>query len=80
MTHLAESGQSISERMLSVIRQAGAGIVVTDAEGNIRLANPRFWEIVGRPEPEGCTTSAAELTHPDDVEATRDAIRGAIEA
>ncbi|MEX1104141.1 MAG: PAS domain S-box protein, partial [Dehalococcoidia bacterium] len=79
MTHLAEPGNSMAERMLSVIRQAGAGIVVTDGQGNIRLANPRFWEIAGRSEAEGHAVSTAEITHPDDVEATLQAIRSAIE-
>ncbi len=66
MTHLADAGKSMSDSALQILGRAGAGIVVTGADGGLRFANAQFWSLAGRPEPADMP-DVGELVHPDDV-------------
>lgn len=77
MTHLAESRNLLSAPMLQILRQAGAGIFVSDRQGNLQVANERFWEIAGAVRAEEATR-IRDLVHPDDASDALDAIRRVI--
>ncbi len=65
-------------QLQAMVDQASAGIARVALDGSILSANARFAEIVGVPHDKvvGLTTEA--ISHPDDVEPTRKALREAL--
>jgi PAS domain S-box-containing protein len=47
------------------------GIAVAGLDGRFQSMNRRFLEIIGYPRDEATGLSFLEITHPDDLEATR---------
>jgi len=64
-----------TERMHRIVRQATAGVVQTDDKGNMTLVNRKFCDMLGYTEAELLGRSVADVTAPDSVEATVDAVR-----
>ncbi len=70
---VADNGFALSEAELrAMLAQAAAGIVRSDLDGRIRMANDRFCEMLGRPLEAVIGHLAADFTHPDDVASTHD--------
>ncbi len=64
----AEADLAASEaRFRAVYHSAAVGMTLCSTDGVLRAANPRFCEILGRPESEIIGHPFAELTHPDDL-------------
>jgi PAS domain S-box-containing protein len=68
----AERALRISEERLgAVFAQAAVGIAISDLKGRFQEANHRFCTILGYSPEELRTRTFLELTHPDDLAATR---------
>src|SRR5690606_32078230 len=64
----AESALRASEeRFAAIFRQAAAGLVQTDLDGRIVLANDRYCAILGRPREALLGLRVQDLTHPEDL-------------
>ncbi len=82
ITELMEAQQALRERDTQlgiVFSQLSAGLVQADRDGRITLVNDRFCEMVGRPREELLGKTAADVTHPDDIERQRELTRLCIE-
>lgn len=62
----------------AMVDQASAGIARVDLSGRVVQANARFAEILGRPLADVIGVTTADVTHPDDVEATRTVLSQAL--
>lgn len=63
------------ERLEKVISQAAAGVVQADFDGRITLANQKYCEMLGRTEAELIGTSLIDITAPDSIALTLDAVK-----
>ncbi|HEY2561565.1 MAG TPA: chemotaxis protein CheB [Caldimonas sp.] len=59
----------------TIVTQAAAGVVHTEVDGRITLANARFGRITGRPPEALVGTSVLSIVHPDDRENNAEAFR-----
>ena len=63
------------ERLQTIISQAATGVVQMDPEGRITLVNQKYCEMVQRSEAELLGTSVLDVTAPDSVPVTLEAVR-----
>ena len=63
----------------AIVEQASAGIVRVGLDGVIQTANARFAQILGTTQDRLVGVSTADVTHPDDIDATRALLASAIE-
>ncbi|MCD2517823.1 PAS domain-containing protein [Massilia sp. G4R7] len=63
------------ERFQKIVSQATTGVVQMDPEGRITLANQKYCEMVGRSEAELLGASVLDVTAPDSVARTMDAVQ-----
>ncbi|MCC2972903.1 PAS domain-containing protein [Massilia sp. IC2-476] len=63
------------ERFQKIVSQAATGVVQMDTEGRITLVNQKYCEMVGRLESELLGTSVLDVTAPESVPVTLDAVR-----
>ena len=69
------SGERESEAHLAaVFSQAAVGLVEADVQGRVIRANDRYCELVGRSRDELLRLTIDDITHPDDLAATRSVI------
>ncbi len=74
--HRSEVAERESEqRFRTLFEQAQVGMAFAGLDGRISSVNPAFCEWLGYTETELHGLSMADITHPDDVEATADASR-----
>lgn len=64
-----------SERLRKIIQQAAAGVVQTDRNGIMTLVNQKFCDMLGYTEAELLGRSVADVTAPDSVQDTLEAVR-----
>ena len=62
------------ERFAKIVGQASTGVVEMDLDGRITLVNEKYCEMVGRSEAELLGMSVAEVTAPQSLAATQDAL------
>lgn len=62
------------ERLRAIIAQSAVGVTRCDFEGRILLTNPAFSKLVGYSEEELLRKNLRDLTHPEDLKATRDVL------
>jgi len=62
----------VRERFRTVFQQTSAGIAMTDLAGRFTLVNQRFCTITGRNEAELMPMRLQDITHPDDLAASRE--------
>jgi PAS domain S-box-containing protein len=67
--------QTAHVRFQTVFEHSTAGISLTAEDGRLLQVNPAFAEMLGYAVEELRARSVADITHPDDVAATREAIR-----
>jgi len=67
--------QAASERFEKIVSQAAIGVVQLDTEGRITLVNQRYCDMVGCGEAELLGKSVIDVTAPQSVTATLDAVR-----
>ncbi|MGD1907727.1 MAG: PAS domain S-box protein [Leptolyngbyaceae cyanobacterium] len=72
-----EADLRLSEaRLAAAFEQAAVGFAETDLQtGKIRLVNTHFCEMTGYTQAELCTMTVAELIHPDDRSASKQAMQ-----
>ena len=63
------------QRLTAVFAQAALGIAVADLDGRLQEANLKFCSILGYPLEELRQHTFLDLTHPDDVDATRERVQ-----
>jgi len=63
------------ERLQKIVSQAATGVVQMDPEGRITLVNQKYCEMIQRSEAELLGTSVLDVTAPDSVPVTLDAVR-----
>ncbi len=63
------------ERFQKIVSQAATGVVQMDTEGRITLVNQKYCDMVQRSEAELLGASVLDLTAPDSVPVTLDAVR-----
>jgi PAS domain S-box-containing protein len=63
------------ERFQKIVSQAATGVVQMDPEGRITLVNQKYCEMVQRPESALLGASVLDVTAPDSVPVTVDAVR-----
>jgi PAS domain S-box-containing protein len=63
------------ERFQKIVSQAATGVVQMDTEGRITLVNEKYCEMVQRSEAELLGASVLDVTAPDSVPVTLDAVR-----
>ena len=63
------------ERFQKIVSQAATGVVQMDTEGRIVLVNQKYCDMVGRSEAELVGASVLDVTAPDSVPVTVDAVR-----
>ncbi|HEX6704530.1 MAG TPA: CHASE domain-containing protein [Albitalea sp.] len=69
----AEAAMRASEqRFRNIFNNVPIGVCYTDLHGNVKQTNPRFCELVGYSADELLHMTAADFTHPDDVEQDRE--------
>jgi PAS domain S-box-containing protein len=64
-----------TERLSAVFSQAALGIAVSSLDGRLQEANAKFCSILGYTLDEIRQHTFLDLTHPDDVEATRERVK-----
>ncbi|HEX7031139.1 MAG TPA: PAS domain S-box protein [Gammaproteobacteria bacterium] len=64
-----------AEHLAATFDKVQTGICEVDLDGRFRRVNPAFAELLGYTQEELKGRNFAELTHPDDLEAGRDALR-----
>ena len=62
------------EQFAKIVNQAATGVVQMDTQGCITLANERYCDMLGRTEAELIGMSVADVTAPDSLEASLEAI------
>lgn len=62
----------------AMVDQASAGIARVDLSGRVVQANARFAEILGRPLADAIGVTTGDVTHPDDIAATREVLSHAL--
>ncbi len=79
LTELRHTEQALREselRFRSVYERAPIGIALVDSRtGKFFQVNPKYCEITGRPAEDLLRTGLVEITHPDDVAASKDHLR-----
>ncbi|MFC0252273.1 PAS domain-containing hybrid sensor histidine kinase/response regulator [Massilia consociata] len=63
------------ERFEKIVSQAATGVVQMDPEGRITLVNQKYCEMVGRTEAELLGASVLDVTAPDSLPVTLDAVQ-----
>ena len=63
------------ERLRAMFNQAAVGIAIAELDGRLGDVNAKFAEILGYPEAEIRQRTFLDITHPDDVADTREAIQ-----
>jgi PAS domain S-box-containing protein len=71
----AEAQRRNEERLRAMFNQAAVGIAIADLDGRLADVNAKFAEIVGYPEAEIRQRTFLDITHPDDVAETREAMQ-----
>jgi diguanylate cyclase (GGDEF)-like protein/PAS domain S-box-containing protein len=66
-----ETARESEERFRSSFEDAMIGMVITTPQGGLQRVNPAFCHMLGRPAEELEQTGWPELTHPDDLAASR---------
>jgi len=66
------------ERFQKIVSQAATGVVEMDVAGNITLVNQKFCEMLGYTEEELLGTWIIDVTAPDSVRKTLDAVAGIV--
>ncbi|MBA3484196.1 MAG: PAS domain S-box protein [Pirellulales bacterium] len=69
---IAAARQRTEERLRAVFSQAAVGIAIADLDGKLQEVNARFCEIFGYTPEELRTRTFMALTHPDDLDRTRE--------
>ena len=59
------------ERLRAIVDQAAVGIAISSLAGRFEEVNQKFVDITGHPEGELLKMGFADITHPDDLAATR---------
>jgi PAS domain S-box-containing protein len=67
------------ERFQKIVDQAGTGVVETDVDGRIVLANRKYCEMLGYAEEELLGLSVLDITAPDSIHATREEVAALVE-
>lgn len=67
--------QKNNERLRKIVGQTATGLVETDAEGRMTLVNSRFCDMLGFAESELLGRSVIEITAPDSVAETVEAVQ-----
>jgi PAS domain S-box-containing protein len=62
------------QRICSIVTHAAVGVVEASVEGRITFCNQRFCDYVGHTEAELLARQVVDITHPDDVAASIDAV------
>lgn len=66
------------ERLQKIVKQAGTGVVETDANGCITLVNQKYCDLLGYSEGDLLGMHVLDITAPDSLFATREALGGLI--
>lgn len=65
----------VETRFQAIVEQAAVGITLVGLDGRFLLVNGKFCDICGYGESELLTKSFEDITHPDDLASSRDAMR-----
>jgi PAS domain S-box-containing protein len=71
---------SVSNPLQAMFDQAAIGMCQTDCRGNFVALNAAFCRMLGRSEEEALRLTVAEITHPADIERTRQLSQEALES
>ena len=80
--HLLETREALREseqRLRAMFQQAAVGIAISNLDGRIAEANGKFVEILGYSTEELQRVTAYDITHPEDVAATRANVQGLLD-
>ena len=74
------SDEKMDARLHYLFDRAGIGVAQIDTGGRYLLVNPRYCELLGRPEADLLAARIQDFTHPDDLAESINAFVGVIES